>query len=1326
MINLPNTLSKGQSLTFTLNKSLVLAAVTDEYWSDSANISKCIVVYRAKSGKGRQRKRMVFDFTQETPLVSLEWSEKSRNLFELQGIVLIDFDNGEYTLSRSELPQNKTISFNSIGTALAAYEVSIIGASVVVKTAEGVYYGWGKNNNGQLGNGSTTPAPSPIEILYENNFSLIDGPHRAATNSYEAAIAIEKDTGIAYGWGRNYYGDIGVSNTTRQLVPVNANTPVLFSQVSHGAGSNNSNSASYYALGIEKDTGKLYTWGTRDNYFGALARNINLSNYHTPTLATNASHLTFSKVYAAATAMGITTTGAIYIWGGLVGNTPILVDNSRNYVDVMGTENRLTGVDRALFAMDDSGKIYSWMRSGCSNPSGILGNGTTNASTVITEIEGNRTYIQMSCSVNHAAAIEAGTNKLYVWGNNSSGQLGDGTTTNRLSPTLVASDKQFSSVKCGDHCTIAVEKDTNDIYVWGNQADYRLGTGTSIGNLLTPTKITLPNQTSEESSQPPVVSEVVHNYVPNGAIYTSVDDGSNVFFGGAFDKIELQNTPKFFGVVDPATGKNLSIGNSSSFPVFKQTSGGSTRINRVIFDGQDTMFVAGFFNRMNDEVCRGLAKLIRSGDSWIPDPSWHDGTGTRMTYSSDTNWGVECWDLAIDGDTLFIGGSWASYTNPDGTQISTARRFHAIDKNTGVFKFGHETALNNQGCGIVRVIGDWVYVAGRIPISGTSRAFTLKRFDKVSGAVDSGFNPVVSYIAGISTVGGDIVEMFEENGFIYIFGGFTAWSNTTRKGVVRLNSSTLALDVWTAQSTSAVMNVRAAARDGSGNVILGGSFSSAEYGENIAKISLATGEVISSFSAGSALKRHSETASVFRLLVDGSSVYASGQFSGQDAQGDTIKCVNIEKFDLVSGTPDSAFSTRNNPISCDGDIILDIVKDSSGIIAAGNFSAGYSRQGVAKFSKDGDGNWKIVPDFDTASGKGSGTVYSLLLDGGDLYAGGDFASWYGTNGKRIVRLNASSGAPDTFFGVGTFSSGSNDGQFDGFPTNQVNAMLIESGILYAFGTFNSVRRKSSATAYANVSTPYWAKVDVSTNSHIIPEAGGNSGILSAVFDGTSMVLGGNFSTWGGANSYRMAKVSKADLSLDPVFVSPFNSSTSIRNPIELRIVDGNIWAFGVWSAQVIGGVTNVTTGVLCLDKNTGQQQIIHTKENWGTNWAGNPQFGYAKTFLTAEYIYIIGSKGGFGTGGAVTIKRIDRNTLLPDPLWGFCVGSSTSSLIPNQEFAAGALIGNELLVGGFTRGTSNANIYLPPAEKNLYSVKVSADSIRYESDVLIVEQNSNI
>lgn len=825
---------------------------------------------------------------------------------------------------------------------------------------------------------------------------------------------------------------------------------------------------------------------------------------------------------------------------------------------------------------------------------------------------------------------------------------------------------------------------------------------------------------------PPIVSTVVHNYVPNGAIYASVDDGENVYFGGSFSKFEFLNTPKLFGLVDPVTGKNLSIGNSGSFPVFTQTSGGTVRINRVIFDGADTMFVAGFFNRMNNEVCRGLAKLIRSGDSWIPDPSWHDGSGSRMTYSSDTNWGVECWDLAIDGDTLFIGGSWASYTNPDGTQISSARRFHAINKNTGVFKFGHETALNNQGCGTVRVIGDWVYVAGRVPVSGTGRAFTLKRFDKVTGAVDAGFAPNVQYISGISTIGGDISEIFEDGGYLYICGGFVLWNGISRKGILRLDYNTLELDPWTAQSTSAVMNVRAAVRDGAGNVIIGGTFSSPEYGENLSKISLSSGEVVSAFSSGSVAKRHSETSSIFRLLIDGSSLFVAGTFSGQNAVGDTVKSVNIEKIDLFSGVPDSAFSTRNNPVACDGDTIFDVVMDSSGLMSVGDFSSGYSRQGIAKFAKDGDGNWKIVPDFDSASGKGSGTVYSLLLDNGNIYAGGDFASWYGTNGKRIVRLDASSGVPDTFFGVGTFSSGSNDGKFDGFSAGQVNAMLMESGILYIFGSFSGVRIKSSATAYSNVVTPYWSKVDVATNSHIIPEAGANSTILSAIFDGSSMVVGGNFVTWGGVNSYRMAKVSKADLSLDPLFVSPFNSSSSLRNPVELRVVDGNLWAFGVWSSHVIGGVVNVTTGVLCLDKTTGQQQIIHTKEDWGTDWAGNPQFGYAKTFLTEDYIYIIGSKGGVGTGGAVTIKRIDRATLLPDPLWGFCDGSATSSLIPNQEFAAGALIGNELLVGGFTRGTSNANIYLPPAEKNLYSVKVSADSIRYESDVLIVEQNSNI
>jgi len=159
MINLPNTPKKGESLTFALNKSLVIAAVSDSYWSDSANISKCVIVY--KSTIGHQKKRLEFDFTQTSPTVNVEWSTKARNNFKIEQIVLIDFDNDKYLIPSENLPSGKDLDFSLVVPAIHNYIPNgIINDMVASNNAlyvAGAFTSFSytaKNNGQQIGSGN--------------------------------------------------------------------------------------------------------------------------------------------------------------------------------------------------------------------------------------------------------------------------------------------------------------------------------------------------------------------------------------------------------------------------------------------------------------------------------------------------------------------------------------------------------------------------------------------------------------------------------------------------------------------------------------------------------------------------------------------------------------------------------------------------------------------------------------------------------------------------------------------------------------------------------------------------------------------------------------------------------------------------------------------------------------------------------------------------------------------------------------------------------------------------------------------------------------------
>ena len=114
-----------------------------------------------------------------------------------------------------------------------------------------------------------------------------------------------------------------------------------------------------------------------------------------------------------------------------------------------------------------------------SNTSGQLGdNTTTHRSTPVTTFAGGTNWKQVSGGNSFTAAIKTdGT--LWTWGNNSNGQLGDNTTTQRNTPvTTFAGGINWKQVACGGSHTAAIKTD-GTLWTWGNNAYGRLGDNTT-------------------------------------------------------------------------------------------------------------------------------------------------------------------------------------------------------------------------------------------------------------------------------------------------------------------------------------------------------------------------------------------------------------------------------------------------------------------------------------------------------------------------------------------------------------------------------------------------------------------------------------------------------------------------------------------------------------------------------------------------------------------------------------------------------------------------------------------------------------------------------
>ena len=128
-------------------------------------------------------------------------------------------------------------------------------------------------------------------------------------------------------------------------------------------------------------------------------------------------------------------------------------------------------------ALDNDNNLWAWG----SNDHGQLGDGSTTKKTSPTKIETDITFVQLSSGYNHSAGID-NEGKLWTWGYNIWGSLGDGTRIQKNKPIKIMENKTFKKVIASDYSTVAI--DINDeIWRWGR--DY----GSNSGQIYTPQKL---------------------------------------------------------------------------------------------------------------------------------------------------------------------------------------------------------------------------------------------------------------------------------------------------------------------------------------------------------------------------------------------------------------------------------------------------------------------------------------------------------------------------------------------------------------------------------------------------------------------------------------------------------------------------------------------------------------------------------------------------------------------------------------------------------------------------------------------------------------------
>lgn len=331
--------------------------------------------------------------------------------------------------------------------------------------------------------------------------------------------------GGAYCWGYNYRGQLGDGTESNRSAPTPLAGGRNYKAMSGGEG---------HSCGVET-SGLASCWGYNTQ--------SQLGDGSAATRATPASVAGGREYVTVVTggfhSCGLSTSGAAYCWGGngdgqlgdgsfVTRSTPVAVEGGRVFrslivgfvhscgLDASGvaycwgqntygqlgdgtTANRLLPTAVASGSVRFSqlvagrthtcgrtatNEMYCWGR----NEFGQLGDGTTTDRSTPTRVTGDRLYMAMTAGSNHSCAIDL-EGAAYCWGRNDQGWLGDGSTTPRAVPTPVVGTTRFQSLAAGDWHTCGIST-TGGAYCWGQNTYGQLGDGTEI-NRAAPTPVLL-------------------------------------------------------------------------------------------------------------------------------------------------------------------------------------------------------------------------------------------------------------------------------------------------------------------------------------------------------------------------------------------------------------------------------------------------------------------------------------------------------------------------------------------------------------------------------------------------------------------------------------------------------------------------------------------------------------------------------------------------------------------------------------------------------------------------------------------------------------------
>jgi alpha-tubulin suppressor-like RCC1 family protein len=337
-------------------------------------------------------------------------------------------------------------------------------------TSKGRAFCWGRNVLGELGDHTNTDRNTPTRVATDVEYAQIEAGyyHTCALNS----------AGRAWCWGYNVRGGLGDGTTTAR------NTP---GAVKQGATTFTTISTGVLATCAVASTGQAWCWGHNSSgqlgdgttQHRLLPAAVQQRGVPYDSITTNGEHT-----------CGTASPRLAFCWGdntyGQLGDTtqqPSLIPG----LVTKGTERyvQISAGEAFTCARSRAGQAFCY---GLNTSSQLGDNTTTSRRTPVAVHQGGTRYVQVTAGGAHACGLTA-AGQTWCWGNNQHGQLGDNTRLARRTPVAVRQGtRTFVEIRAGIFHTCG-RTAAGRVYCWGWNTSGQLGDGTNAAARVAPVPV---------------------------------------------------------------------------------------------------------------------------------------------------------------------------------------------------------------------------------------------------------------------------------------------------------------------------------------------------------------------------------------------------------------------------------------------------------------------------------------------------------------------------------------------------------------------------------------------------------------------------------------------------------------------------------------------------------------------------------------------------------------------------------------------------------------------------------------------------------------------